>query len=68
MMGIDLGTETNSCVAIMGAASQVIENSEGDRTTPSIVAFTKDGEVRGTVRQAPRPNQLPRIPLPRSSA
>ncbi|MEE9571406.1 MAG: molecular chaperone DnaK [Gammaproteobacteria bacterium] len=45
VIGIDLGT-TNSCVAVMdGDNARVIENSEGDRTTPSIVAFTKDDEV-----------------------
>ena len=45
IIGIDLGT-TNSCVAIMeGGKPKVIENSEGARTTPSIVAYTDDDEI-----------------------
>ncbi|MDP6674265.1 MAG: Hsp70 family protein, partial [Gammaproteobacteria bacterium] len=45
VIGIDLGT-TNSCVALIdGDTAKVIENSEGDRTTPSTIAFTKDDEI-----------------------
>ncbi|MGL4978444.1 MAG: Hsp70 family protein, partial [Plesiomonas sp.] len=45
IIGIDLGT-TNSCVAVMdGDKPRVLENSEGDRTTPSIIAYTQDGEI-----------------------
>ena len=53
IIGIDLGT-TNSCVAIMeGGQPKVIENSEGARTTPSVVAYQEDGEILGRrVREA----------------
>ena len=45
IIGIDLGT-TNSCVAVLDSGDpRVIENSEGDRTTPSIIAYTEDGEI-----------------------
>jgi molecular chaperone DnaK len=45
IIGIDLGT-TNSCVAVMdGTQARVLENSEGDRTTPSIIAYAADGEI-----------------------
>src|SRR4026207_1045562 len=45
IIGIDLGT-TNSCVAIMeGGKPKVRENAEGSRTTPSVVAYTEDGEI-----------------------
>ncbi len=45
VIGIDLGT-TNSCVAVLdGGKPKVLENSEGDRTTPSIIAYTEDGEI-----------------------
>ncbi|HZU75669.1 MAG TPA: Hsp70 family protein, partial [Dehalococcoidia bacterium] len=55
IIGIDLGT-TNSCVAVMeGGNVKVIENSEGERTTPSVVAYTDDGQIvvgRPAKRQA----------------
>ncbi len=45
IIGIDLGT-TNSCVAVLeGKEAKVIENSEGDRTTPSVIAYAEDGEI-----------------------
>ena len=45
IIGIDLGT-TNSCVAVMeGKDSKIIENAEGDRTTPSVVGYTEDEEI-----------------------
>ena len=51
IIGIDLGT-TNSCVAVLdGGSTRVIENAEGARTTPSIIAYMEDGEVLVGLRQ-----------------
>ena len=61
IIGIDLGT-TNSCVSVLdGDQSRVIENSEGDRTTPSVVGYTGDGEVlvgQSAKRQAVTNHQI----------
>ena len=59
VIGIDLGT-TNSCVAILeGGQAVVIPNSEGARTTPSVVAFSKDGERHIGITARDRPAPIP---------
>ena len=67
VIGIDLGT-TNSCVAVMdGDEARGIENSEGGRTTPSVVAFTKDGErLTGTVAKRQAVTNPEPVPISRA--
>ncbi len=68
IIGIDLGT-TNSCVSIMeGNTTKVIENSEGARTTPSIIAYQEDGEMLVGAPPSARPSPIRRTPCTRSSA
>ena len=69
ILGIDLGT-TNSCMAIMeGGKAVVIPNAEGGRTTPSVVAFTKEAErlVDKLIIRQPGPPTLVNITDPRPS-
>ena len=69
IIGIDLGT-TNSCAAVIeGGKPVVIPNAEGQRTTPSVVAFTKTGErLVGGCRQAAGRHQRPADHLQRQAA
>ena len=67
VIGIDLGT-TNSCVAVMeGGEAVVIPNAEGNRTTPSVVAFSKTGERMVGQGPSVRPSPTPTGPSPPSS-
>lgn len=63
IIGIDLGT-TNSAAAVMeGGQATIIPNAEGNRTTPSVVAFTKSGERLVGKRQNARQSPIPIAPL-----
>ena len=67
VIGIDLGT-TNSCVAIMdGTQAKVLENAEGARTTPSVVAFT-DNDEKLIGQPAKRPVSYTHLTLPTNSS
>ena len=67
VIGIDLGT-TNSCVAVMeGGEAVVIPNAEGNRTTPSVVAFSKTGERMVGQVEKRRPSPTPTAPFLPSS-
>ena len=67
VIGIDLGT-TNSCVAIMeGANAKVVENSEGARTTPSIVGFTDDERLVCLLYTSPSPRDISGSRMPSSA-
>jgi molecular chaperone DnaK len=65
ILGIDLGT-TNSAMAVMrGGEPQILENAEGARTTPSVVAVSKTGERLVGLLRAARPSPTPKTPSTR---